>query len=214
MKDRPLCCVCLLIFLLQCVAVCAGREKVVKELVPSPLECRVQEGEEISLTGRLYKNEIKEDYQILYLKNNSITYQEQSFTESRVIVYDKEKTEVHIGQMLRADGEVSFFDPAYNPGNFDRKLYYQKQDIHASVWTGKVEVSDDRANAIADTLYRFRQKWSQMFGKYMGEEDGAVLAAMILGEKSGMDAELKELYQVNGVGHVLAKKCTNESICV
>lgn len=214
MKNRPLCCVCLLIFLLMCAAVYAGGDKIVKELAPSPLELCAQEGDTIRLTGQLYKKDIREDYQILYLKNNSINYQGQSLTESRIIVYDEEKTEVRIGQRIGAAGEVSFFAAAFNPGNFDRKLYYQKQDIHASVWAGKVAVTDDRADIFTDGLYRCRQNWSKIFGKYMGEEDSAVLSAMILGEKSGMDAELKELYQGNGIGHVLAKKCTRRSICV
>ena len=38
----------------------------------------------------------------------------------------------------------------------------------------------------------------------MGERDGSALAAILLGEKSGMDQEMKELYQVNGIGHILA----------
>jgi len=38
----------------------------------------------------------------------------------------------------------------------------------------------------------------------MGEQEGAVLSAVLLGEKGGMDPELKELYQKNGIGHILA----------
>ena len=38
----------------------------------------------------------------------------------------------------------------------------------------------------------------------MPEEDGTALSAMILGEKAEMDKDLKELYQANGIGHVLA----------
>ncbi len=38
----------------------------------------------------------------------------------------------------------------------------------------------------------------------MGEKDGNTLSAILLGEKSGMDPEMKELYQVSGIGHILA----------
>ena len=34
--------------------------------------------------------------------------------------------------------------------------------------------------------------------------DGGVLSAMILGEKSGLDAEVKSLYQKAGISHILA----------
>ena len=59
-----------------------------------------------------------------------------------------------------------------------------------------------------------RRRWKDALTVHMGEEDGAVMSAMILGEKSGMDQEVKALYQVNGIGHIMAKKCTRESICV
>ena len=35
-------------------------------------------------------------------------------------------------------------------------------------------------------------------------KDGGVLSAMILGEKSGLDAEVKSLYQKAGISHILA----------
>ena len=96
MKNRPLCTVCLILSLLICGAVCIGKERAVKELAPSSLECCARDGDEIVFTGQIYKKEIKDDYQILYLKNNSIRNQKQFFTESRIIVYEEEKTETRI----------------------------------------------------------------------------------------------------------------------
>lgn len=214
MKNRPLCTVCLILSLLICGAVCIGKERAVKELAPSSLECCARDGDEIVFTGQIYKKEIKDDYQILYLKNNSIRNQKQFFTESRIIVYEEEKTETRIGQRVKVSGEVSFFQSARNPGNFDQKLYYQRQDIHGSVWAGKLKIIDSRPDVLADRLERFRQRWGKVFEKYMGREEASVLSAMILGEKSGVDAEISGLYRGVGIGHLLAQKCTNKYICV
>lgn len=38
----------------------------------------------------------------------------------------------------------------------------------------------------------------------MGKTHGAMLSAILLGEKSGLDPEVKKLYQKNGLGHLLA----------
>lgn len=214
MKNRPLCSLCLILFFIMCICIYAGRGKCVSALRPSPLERYVSEDEVILLDGEIYKKEIRDKYQVLYLKNNSIKYQKQFLNESKIIVYEEEKTEAHIGQRVMVKGEVSFFEPARNPGNFDQKLYYQIQDIHASVWAESVKITNDKTDFPADRLYIFRQKWKMVFDTYMPEEEGTVLSAMILGEKSGMDDEMKELYQVNGIGHILAKKCTNGYICV
>ena len=38
----------------------------------------------------------------------------------------------------------------------------------------------------------------------MGEEKGAILSGILLGDKSSMEPETKELYQKNGIAHLLA----------
>lgn len=204
MRNRPLCSVCLILALLICITVYVGKEKAAADLRPSPLERSVQADEVLTLEGQVYRKEIKERYQILYLKNNSIHYQEQSLTEPRVIIYDEEKEEVHIGNEVRVTGSISFYAGARNPGNFDQKLYYQRMGIHASIWASQVEVTDSKISSMADGLYTFRQMWKNALIEAVGEKDGAILSAMILGDKTGMDAETKELYQANGIGHIIA----------
>lgn len=212
MKNRPLCSACLIFFLFICILIYGGGDKAADLLYPSPLKEHVKEGGAVRLTGQVYKKEIRDKYQILYLKNNSIYYQEQSLKESRIMLYDEKKVNVHIGQGITAEGELSFFEPAYNPGNFDRKSYYERQGLRASVWCERVEALDQNRSALLDYLYSFRQEVSRTFGKYMSEEDSAVLSAMILGEKNGMDAELKGLYAANGIGHIVCVSGVHTSI--
>ncbi len=204
MKNRPLCSVCLFLFLIMCAVIHIGGRSFLKELLPSPAERYVPKGEEVFLEGEVYNKENRDTYQILYLKNNSIKYQEQFIKESRIILYDEEKAAVHIGQKIRAEGELSFFESARNPGNFDQKLYYEKQNIHARVWAAKTEPTDLEKSKFLDGLYNLRQDLKDTIEENMPEKDGAVLAAMILGEKNGMDGDIRELYQVNGISHVLA----------
>lgn len=204
MRNRPLCSVCLIVFVLLCVSILAGGEKFVEELRPSPLECNVQKDETIQFTGQVYQKEIKDNYQVLYLKNVKVTYQKQSLNESRVIVYDEGKEKTSIGNKVKGSGKVSFYEPSRNPGNFDQKLYYQKQHIHASVWAKSVQVVSETTEHLKDRLYGFRRRWNMLLCEVLGEKDGSTFSAILLGEKSGMDREVKELYQVNGIAHILA----------
>lgn len=204
MKNRPLCSVCVLVFILLCISIWAGGEKFLKELRPSPLEKKVREDEMILFTGQVYQKEVKEKYQVLYLKNISVIYQQQSLKESKIIVYDENKIEICIGDIITGNGVVSFFESARNPGNFDQKLYYQKQDIHASVWAEEMKVTKNSVYPLRNKLYELRKRWSIMLYEAMGEKDGATFSAILLGEKSGMDRELKKLYQVNGIAHIIA----------
>lgn len=204
MRNRPLCSVCLALALLICITVHVGKGTFIKELRPSPMEQCVQDGDVIDLEGQVYQKEIKENYQVLYLKNNSIYYQEQSLIEPRIIVYDENKIKIHIGNIVKVTGEVSFYEGERNPGNFDQRMYYAKQGIHGCIWSSRVEVTDYRADWMQDKLYTLWQAWKQVLYDVAGEKDGAILSAMILGDKSGMDSQTKELYQANGIGHIIA----------
>lgn len=204
MKERPLFTMCLVFLVFSFFVVLTGGERFLEELKPSGMEQGVPDGKKVVLAGQVYRKEQAEEYQILYLIHNSIIYQQQSIKESKIIVYDTRKTDVKIGNIVRAEGEVSFFDSARNPGNFDQKFYYRKQNIHVRIWSSKLEVTDGQVKTIPDALLKLRQRWREILLKTAGEQDGSVLCAMILGEKNGMDAEIKELYQQNGIAHILA----------
>lgn len=208
MKNRPLCSICLILSVFIIISVCWGGEFFLKEFKTSPAETHFQAKENVCLSGRVYQKKEKDKYQILYLKNNSITYHQQSLKESQMIVYDENKLKVNIGDVLRVQGEINFFDNARNPGNFDQKRYYQRQNIHVSVWAQSVcrEKENSRTwyECVKERLYEFRKGWTEKLYMFLEEKDAGTVSAILLGEKAGMDEELKELYQVNGIGHILA----------
>ena len=192
MKNRPLLCTCLILLAGVVLSVFAGGSALIRQLRPSPLEIRAKQGEVLAITGQAYKIEKREKHQAVYLKNNSILQiqkdQKQSFQESKFILYTDPEIQIHIGNAIRAAGEVSFC----------------QNDIHGSAWAKEVEVVDDSIWKIRDWLSEFRSQWKKALIQAMGEKDGNVLSAMLLGEKSEMDPDTKELYQVSGIGHILA----------
>ncbi len=176
---------------------------------PFYIEERIPPGEKVQITGRVYRKEQTSDYQILYLKNNSITYRERSLKESKFILYqdiseNKKKEELRIGNVVWAEGEISYYERERNPGNFDQRSYYQRQGFHACLWAEDVQVRKADVHRISDALDQVRSVWKDFFLKIAGEKDGGILCAMLLGDKAQMDVEIKELYQVNGIAHILA----------
>lgn len=208
MKERKLFTICLFLFCLGFVAVHFAGEHFLEELKPSQAEKHIPPDSQVHLEGEIYRTEEREDYQILYLKNNSIIYtyrsDNHSIKESKLFLYDSQKTEVKIGNKVRVSGRISSIEAARNPGNFDREFYYRKQNIHVSVWADHLQVTDPGFYFVRDHLQQFRDKWKTLFYEAAGERDGAVLVAMIAGDRAGMDEEVRELYQINGIAHILA----------
>lgn len=203
-KNRPLLSVCLVVLVTVTASVLCGEERIIGELRSSPLEAAVPPEETVVVQGQVYRVAPKAESQVLYLKNNSIQYQKQIFQESRMIIYTDPNVQVDIGNIVRSEGKVSFFQHARNPGNFDQKRYYQIQDIHCQIWAEKVRIVEGCVWKWGRRLEGVRNMWREALASGLGKEDGAVMAAMLLGEKGEMDQELKTLYQVNGIGHILA----------
>lgn len=219
MKNRPLCSLCLVIVVLIGTLTAGAGAKFVRELRPSPVEQYGEKEDWLIVRGQVYKKEEKEKYQVLYLKNCSIYIQkyqqiqqnqedrkgQKSFVqESRMLIYDEKKQKIQIGNEVEAEGNLSFFEPARNPGNFDQKAYYQRQNIHGKVWSEKLKVTDCTVKPVQNALVNVRMYWRNVLLSEAGEKNGSILSAILLGEKSQMDSETKKLYQVNGIGHILA----------
>ena len=204
MKDRPLMYTCLVILVLIMLAVTCGREKLVRELRPSPLESAAPPGGAVVLQGQVYQTEQRSDYQRLYLKDNSIQYQEQTVQESRIIIYTDSNLQFHMGNKIKVRGEVSFFENARNPGNFDQKRYYQIRDIHGMVWAEEITLLDAGVWRWRSKLAEFRRRWQEALVSALGEEDGTAMGAMMLGERAEMDQELQSLLKAAGISHIIA----------
>lgn len=205
LKEKKLFVFCVSFLLISFVGVCFGGRYFLEELKVSILEEYIPPGETIELTGRLYCKEEKPDYQILYLKNISVIYQNKSFKQSRIIIYNKKNNEnLKLGNCISCEGKLRFFEGVRNPGNFNQKFYYQKQNIHAAMWAESVRIQDEGVYMIRDGLNSLKCEWKKYFQKTTGEKYGGILCAMLLGDKTIIDPEIKELYQVNGIAHILA----------
>lgn len=205
MIRRPLCTACILFLIVQavrvCVFQCAEHQK------PSALESAVSEGTRLTLTGTVDRIEEKNKVTALFLEDNAVSASGQQISEPSILVYinpDEIKKKINIGNVIQVEGEASFFERARNPGNFDQRSYYQKQGIHVLVWAESLSVRSEQTDRIRESLSGLRARWKGMLTECLGEYYGNTMSAILLGEKSGLDAEMKKMYQKNGIGHLLA----------
>lgn len=162
MKNRPLLSVCLMVLCIIASMVVWGRERFIKELRPSPIERYAAEGDSITICGKVYRQEQKENCRMIYLKENSIYSNSKKFQESKIIIYTNSSQKLHIGNQIKVCGKVSFYEEARNPGNFDQKFYYQKQGIHGKVRSDDIQITDYKRNKLKDRLEKFRMNWQKM----------------------------------------------------
>lgn len=204
MRKRPLCLACLAVLMVQTIYFIAGGGSDCKNAPAGTVFYGAPAEKYISLQGTVYRKAQTSDYQILYLKNNSISYYNKSFEESRILVYDDGFHDIDIGNVICVSGSAKAFEMAHNPGNFDSRSYYAKQGLYGSVWSKEIKVISGEVSVIAEALFRIRQRWRDCILRHLGERQGGVMTAMLTGEKSDMEGSIKKLYQRNGISHILA----------
>lgn len=224
MRGRPLCVVCLICLLINGIRlfmmsgdawVQVPADSIFSGFcgfVSSDSESAREKTADALVQGCVYKKSNTLKNQVLYLKNNSITYQNQIYNESKIIIYDKTFSNIPIGTTIQIYGRLGVFEEARNPGNFDAREYYAKQGIYGFCNLEEVRsVAKERANILEDgicwlkeRLHLLRKRWKELLLSNMSESNGPILTAMLLAEKSEMDPDIKELYQKNGISHILA----------
>lgn len=202
MIKRPLCVAAVLFLCIQAVLV--GGFHIAPDLKPSALERALKTKSTAVLSGTVVRREEKPDYKVLYLKDVQVLLNNKIYQESKTLVHIETTTPIPIGNRIKITGKTEAFQGARNPGNFDQKFYYQKQGIHVFTWAKRLEVLDGRVSVIREGLAVLRARWKELLVRHLGNDYGNSMSAILLGDKSELDSELKELYQKSGIGHILA----------
>lgn len=121
-----------------------------------------------------------------------------------VICYMDEEEFPHMGSLVVMQGEYRAFAHATNPGEFDAANYYQIMEQQGRMMDCRILAQSSAYSVFQNAMYRVREYLSLLADACFDEEDASVMKAMLLGEKGTLDAELKELYQNNGIVHILA----------
>ena len=155
------------------------------------------------LCGRIYKKELKNETYRYYLKDCIAKTSGQQVICNSVIAY-LDADSYSIGETLLLKGKVHIFEKATNEGQFDSFSFYASQKIDFALKEVEILSTDGKANMVAEKLYRWRGKIAEVYQAHLCERKAGVLSTMLLGEKSSMDQEIKELYQNAGISHFLS----------
>ena len=184
---------------------------------------------EVTVTGQLATYDCQATTYSLTLTDCRIQYQGQMYQCSQLLVTvaedtallssaamtypsDTQNTSLHsmtlpfqAGNRLTVTGSLSSFQPARNPGNFDWYAYYRAQHISYRVYADTVIVTDPQTAFLRQGLLTLRRYLSDQLTTACGEhtEMAALLAALLLGDKTSLEEDTRAKYEDGGILHIL-----------
>ena len=132
-----------------------------------------------------------------------------------LIFETKEELSVSIGNNVKCRGIINRFDKARNKGNFDSDKYYQSLGIYGEIANCSVEITSNETNLIKQRLYDLKKSYTRQLKKICNDnnigvfkicnlENGGIIQGILLGNKNDINDDIKSLYQMNGISHILA----------
>ncbi len=108
------------------------------------------------------------------------------------------------GQKISAYGTYKAFEPAKNPGGFDAEKYYEQRGYFGALYVKNAEILSDKYNPVLYLVSEIRMRVSSVLRKVFDEETAGIINAMLTGNKSLLDPDVKKMYKRAGISHVLA----------
>ena len=109
------------------------------------------------------------------------------------------------GRKISCTGSFEAFDGELNPGQFDAASYYKNEGYTGILNAENIRIVKEEESFSPDIyLHRLNLAISDKYKKILGDKNAGSLSAMVLGDKRGLDEEIKELYQENSISHLLS----------
>ncbi|MBR1931664.1 MAG: DNA internalization-related competence protein ComEC/Rec2 [Lachnospiraceae bacterium] len=208
---RPLFAVCLCIVML--IALWEGWHGEALRGADDPMQS--ESGNVITVTGQVYQR----DSQSFIIKSVSI-YQEaqEAAVSQQNIPYHNieskyniicESTQeqcdrIRLGCTVFLEGTYYDYPIATNPGEFDARAYYRTLGISGTLREVNILAVGEDASTLLESLYALRVHWRQRLYQVFPEREASIMSTMLLGEKEGLDPDVKALYRRNGMLHILS----------
>lgn len=167
----------------------------------------------VIVQGKIYKIENTAFGTNIYLKGVEVENGEKSVSVKRIFVNTEKIPNVKIGNIIKVRGKLRQFEEAANKGNFDSKKYYLSLGFYGKIEAGTIEVINSDYSGIRQGLYELRMEIIERLEKLCSDNNGifsivnnknGIIGAIILGDKTDLDSDIKELYSVSGIAHILA----------
>lgn len=165
------------------------------------------ENSTVTFSGIVYQITPTSNSNAVYIKDVLIKKIEDtvvSYPCQNILVYTKDIDGICVQDQLQISGSLQFFTKGTNPGQFNEYVYYRSISVSYKVIADKIDILRKNTNMYVDALQNFKAYCHNNFSAFLDEQDAGVMQAMLLGEKNELNTDIKEIYQKNGIAHILA----------
>ena len=203
MIRRPMCLLCFLMMLVLGIADLAGIPLIRGNPLPASVQSWIKAHPGSEIYGEVERYENTEFSQSVYLKKTYLIYHSKKFPINNVRVFLKKEEELKPGMQIFVKGILKEVEGPTNPGGFDSSQYYACHHIYYFMKKAVLLKKTSTYSSYHQAMLMVKEKCRQILENTAGK-DAPVFEAIVLGEKTGLDPEIRMRYQLAGIVHILA----------
>ncbi|MBS6196285.1 MAG: ComEC/Rec2 family competence protein [Clostridiales bacterium] len=208
MRKRPLC----LMAVLLAAGILLARLVGISWIWRSPQGSFLEEAAEKTCSayarGTVYRQEEKkftnQTYTYLYLKHASLLLDSEKYPIRNLKCIIEKEMPSMMGQALGLNGTLTLPQMPKNPGEFNKREYEHSGKIDFYLEKARVEEVGNSSEILIVFFARMRESCVEILEKIFPPREAGIMEAMLLGEKGGLESEIKGFYQAAGISHTIA----------
>ena len=175
-----------------------------EQVKPISIDSYIKENEpEATVCGTVKSITKKDNYYSVVLENCTVYCNEAVEKINGLLIYTS-KIDFTESDRVRVDGTIKGFEMVRNEGGFDSGKYYESIGISYKMSAKSIEVYASDKKTLYSYLSCIREKIAGIYSQIAPEKQAGIFTSIVLGDKSGLDNDVKKLYQRNGISHLLA----------
>ena len=155
-----------------------------------------------NITGTIYKKgkSTNSNYFIL----NDVEIYDTKFYRMRCYYNDEIYVDTKIGNKINIEGYVNKNQNPMNIGQFDSETYYRSLGETGTIYATDMYVVNKEYDFTRQNIYEIREMIINQVFKVFNKRNAGLFTAMLVGDKSYIDNNQKDLFNENGIAHILA----------
>ena len=203
MTRRPLCLVCLILMLCMWIAELAGIPLISGVPLPDTVQTYIEKHPAAVICGEVQQCQTTEFSFSVCLKHVFLIVRLEKIPIENVKVFLKKEEDQPPGTQAVFSGQLESVGDPRNPGEFDSRQYHACQHIYYFMKKAVLKKKSTGYSGYRQKLLELKEQVLEILRNAAGK-DSPVFEAMLLGEKTELEQEVKMRYQMAGMIHILA----------
>ena len=127
-----------------------------------------------------------------------------------LIIYSEERF-ADPGDKVNVKVRLKDFNVPSNEGQFNSRKYYTSLGFNYCADLSEI-VKIQTGSSYISSIYRFADSVKNIYKNTYSEQNAGIMQSIVLGDRSGLDDDVKRMYQKNGISHILAISALHVSL--